>query len=329
MKAFLTIVLVVFMSLSSQAQEKRIKFSKGTLKVCSKRQIRVIGYDGDEIIIKKKGSRMLLFTTKNEYEKKSEISYAVAMRGYKAGKLGSNINKSATNASELKKHLTNYSNINSNLKRLGGKSGNVNKKLDFVIERKNKEITIKDTLQKNDLYEMLSSAKVEYEFKIPNSIKLVWDTEKCRKENTEGTKKFYYKKSYVDIEKFNGELEVSVSLNDVHLTDVAGPVSVNSIGGNIMIWFLQKEPTKLYSVYSNNGYIELRVPDDSNLLINASGSSIYSDLDKIKVLKDNNSTNAADMKLKLNKGLVRMNLDAGYGNVYLRKDDLDLKKAAN
>ncbi len=328
MKAFLTIVLVVFMSLSSQAQEKRIKFNKGTLKICSKKIINVVGYDGDEIIIKKKESKTFSNTTKNEHEVKSEVLYEAAMDGREAGKLFYKSKEERMSHLRLQKLLKNnkYS-ISSNLKRLGGKSNKTETGLDFMIERKHKEIIIKDDLKEEDIYKMLPGE--EYQFKIPNSIKLIWETEKCGNEPIKEKKGYSYNSNLTHVQNFDGELEVSVTLNDISLIDVTGPVSVNSIGGNISIEFRKKKPTKLYSVYSNNGYIELRVPNDSDLLINASGSSIYSDLKNIKVLEETESNNSSDMKLKLNKGLVRMNLDAGYGNVYLRKDDLDIKKAAN
>ena len=45
------IVLAVFQTLSLTAQEKKIKFNKGTLKICSSKKFTITGYDGNEVII--------------------------------------------------------------------------------------------------------------------------------------------------------------------------------------------------------------------------------------------------------------------------------------
>ena len=42
---------VVFFILNVNAQEKKIKFNKGTLKICSSKSFIIEGYDGDEVII--------------------------------------------------------------------------------------------------------------------------------------------------------------------------------------------------------------------------------------------------------------------------------------
>jgi len=102
------------------------------------------------------------------------------------------------------------------------------------------------------------------------------------------------------------------------LTDVTGPVSINSIGGNVTVDFDKKKPLKLYSVYTNNGFIDITMPSTSDVNVDANGAAIYSDLD-FKVTSDDESEGKQHMKLKLRNGKVKMKLEAGFGTIYLRK----------
>ena len=102
------------------------------------------------------------------------------------------------------------------------------------------------------------------------------------------------------------------------MTDVTGPVSINSIGGNVTVKFDKKTPRKLYSVYTNNGYIDITLPNTSDVNVDAHGSAIYSDLN-FNILEDTEKDGLQKMKLKLKRGNVKMKLEAGYGTIYLRK----------
>ena len=78
----------------------------------------------------------------------------------------------------------------------------------------------------------------------------------------------------------------------------------------------------MYSIYSNNASIDITLPKNSSLSLDAVGKDIYSDLDfKIVSEKEINDFGhiMQEMKLKLNSGSVKMKLNAGYGNVYLRQ----------
>ena len=46
----MTLLLIVGVG-NAQEKEKRIKFNKGTLKICSNSHMTIKGYDGDEVII--------------------------------------------------------------------------------------------------------------------------------------------------------------------------------------------------------------------------------------------------------------------------------------
>ena len=102
------------------------------------------------------------------------------------------------------------------------------------------------------------------------------------------------------------------------LTDVTGPVSINSIGGNVTVVFDEKSPKKLYSVYSINGFIDVTLPSNSDIRVDAKGNDIFSDID-FKVEEEKEDEGLQHMRLKLKSGKVKMKLNAGLGNVYLRK----------
>ena len=95
-------------------------------------------------------------------------------------------------------------------------------------------------------------------------------------------------------------------------------MSINTIGGNITIEFDKKTPQKLYSIYSNNGFIDVTLPSSSDVLVDGEGDAIYSDID-FKVLEEKDDLGRQQMRLKLKNGSVKMKLNAGLGSIYLRK----------
>ena len=95
-------------------------------------------------------------------------------------------------------------------------------------------------------------------------------------------------------------------------------MSINTIGGNITIEFDKKTPQKLYSIYSNNGFIDVTLPSSSDVLVDGEGNAIYSDID-FKVLEEKDDLGRQQMRLKLKNGSVKMKLNAGLGSIYLRK----------
>ena len=48
----ITVILIAFAFLGLNAQENKIKFYKGTLKICSSKNFKIEGYDRDEVNIK-------------------------------------------------------------------------------------------------------------------------------------------------------------------------------------------------------------------------------------------------------------------------------------
>lgn len=313
-----TLIVSLLLVFSSQAQEKKIKFNKGTLKICSTKNFNIVGYDGDEVIINSLhnnnvyvvNGRSNLKNVKGKMKafplKKNKNLKEVVVRGYGTSQTisGKGNVYFYRNQNERKKGL----------KRLGKNQENKDFGIYFTIEQKGNELIFKDYAGK----ELIMVSNERYEIKIPNSIKLNWQTNGCEEKEINKNKYVFYNSKPSSLTNFDGEVEISTSLNNLKLVDVTGPVSINSIGGNVTVEFDKKLPKKLYSIYTNNGFIDFTLPSSSNVSLDVSGTDIFSDID-FKVEDEKEINSIQNMKLKLLSGKVKMKLNAGLGSIYLRK----------
>ncbi|WKD86844.1 hypothetical protein KCTC32516_02224 [Polaribacter huanghezhanensis] len=318
MKKIITVIVVVFLAvLSVNAQEKKIKFNKGILSICSAKNFQIEGYDGNEVIIKSLHDSSRYMITKVKATKNVRFSSKENLKNqFKKGTFYTTTNGRldslpATRSNSLFFSRTDFGK-KEGLKRLGKKQENKELGIYFIIEQKNEELVFRD----NDNGQMVMFGNEKYIIKIPNSLKLKWDTSNCKKTNQ--NRSIFYSNKTSSLSNFNGEVELTTSLSNFKLTDVTGPVSINSIGGNVTVSFDKKLPLKLYSVYTNNGFIDITMPSNSDVNVEANASAIYSDL-AFNVLQDSESDGQQHMKLKLKRGKVKMKLEAGFGTVYLRK----------
>ena len=316
MKHIITLIalLLIVGVANSQEKEKRIKFNKGTLKICSSSNMKISGYDGDEVIIKSlnesrfsyyydlsERDENLLDSLADSIDSKSEKSYYILSGQYEDKAL------------------------EKGLKPLGNKSANPEDNLYLDITEKPGELILRDYSQNNynsgqGKLTVTSSSLYfnnQYEILIPNTIKLLWNIEDCTKKNSNT----FFVTSGSDpweLSNFKGEVEVSTSYNSINFVDVSGPVIANTIGGNIKVVFDKVSPTNLYSLISNDGYIDVTLPQSANINVDAIGNRILSDID-FKVLNETLVNGTKGMELQLNSGKTKIKLDAGSGSVYLRK----------
>jgi hypothetical protein len=313
---FLLIILItISIQIAVFAQEKRIKFDKGILEICSLKNFQIVGYDGDEVIIKNLniGDKNMIITTSSS-------------SGLNATTIGQLSSKPLTLSSKTDKdgkviHIFNDSKRKQGLKKLGKQNEDSELGIYFTIEEKDGVLMFKD--KERNANSLLMCGTEKYEVRVPNSVKLNWKTTSCDHTNSATNKNVvFFNTSPSSLTDFSGEVEISSKLNNMKLTDVTGPVSINTLGGNITIVFKNKKPEKLYSIYSNNGFIDVQIPEKSNLILSTIGKAIYSDID-FTLLKESEENDFGQTKtkmiLKLGAGKVKMKLDAGYGNVYLRK----------
>lgn len=311
-KALIIILALAFIQ-SPLSGQKKIKFNNGTLRICSSKNFTITGYNGSEVVIK------------SLHEKRSTFPRVVSATTV-PGKLSSTKNRSQTTSLYYKvdstKSKSGYvyyfgdGNRKKGLKKLGKKNENRELGIYFTIEQKNGELLFMDEVPRNGQF--VIHGNESYEIKIPNSIKLVWETNGCRNNSSSQRSPIFFSSNVSSLSDFSGEVEIASTLNNMKLTDVTGPVSINTIGGNVTVAFDKKTPQKLYSIYSNNGFIDMTLPESSNIMLDAQGSSIYSDID-FKIEEEKEDLGRQLMRLKLKSGNVKMKLNAGLGNIYLRK----------
>ena len=314
MKKINTVIVIfsLFFALSISAQEgAKFDFSKGTLKICSSKKFVIKGYDGNEVVIKNlspQKSNYRVFTSTRP-EKASAPSY----RG-----ISTTRSYSYTLSDSVDTDIHFFPRINEDeersegLKKLGKKAEAQESGIYLKIEQSNDELKISDDL--DNTFVMFNDEK--YELLIPNTLKLNWSTNGC--ENKTRTSAVFYSTSKSELIDFKGEVEITSTLNNMNLIDVSGPVTVNTIGGNVIVEFNKTTPNKLYSIYSNNGFIDIKLPAKSNVNIDAKADEILSDLD-FNITDENEVNGTQHMNLVLGNGTIKMKLDAGYGNIYLRK----------
>ena len=309
------ILLTLFLTISvcnAQQNEKRIKFNKGTLKICSNSHMTIKGYDGDEVIIKS-------LNTQTNFTHFRNIS---------GWKIDSSLTSKSTNSKLVRGYAitSNFQEkekLEEGLTPLGTKSTNPADNLYLDITEKSGELIIRD-------YKPTSSGKNKiivtsnyimqhnkYELLIPNSVKLLWNTENCTKKNSNT---FFIRSNSTpwELSDFKGEVEISTTYNSVNLINVSGPVIANTIGGNIKVIFDKISPSKLYSLVSNDGYIDVSLPRNADVKVDASGYRILSNID-FKVITETLTDTSKNMQLQLSSGRTKMKIDAGSGSVYLRK----------
>lgn len=319
----LFVFVLTIMFIGVYAQEKKIKFNKGTLKICSSKQFQIEGYDGDEVIIESLHEKKDTNAPWVVQGVSNSNSYSYS--SLKKGKLAKV--STVTSSYSKKKNdsvvtgrvvfFNNDLNRKNGLKKLGKKSQNKDLGIYFIIEQKDGELLFKD--QNQGSFIMTSNEK--YLVKIPNSIKLKWHTNNCSSETNENGVRFFSSKAS-SLSNFDGEVEIASTLNNIKLLDVTGPAVINTIGGNVTVEFDKKYPKNLYSIYTNNGFIDIQIPNKSNLLLDVIGKSVYSDLD-FKVLEEEEVDDiwqkTTRMKLQYGTGKIKMKLNGGFGNIYLRK----------
>lgn len=316
-KTIIAAFLFVFIQVNASAQEKKIKFNKGILEICSSKNFTIKGYNGSEVVIKSLHDKRTSYRNISSTNAQTAYTYAVSSQykdSKKANKVKGKLTKKKGDSVKVVAGNLYFFNQDSKrrkgLKKLGKKQENLEFGIYFTIEQRDGVLSFKD----NSKGQFVMLSNESYEIMIPNSLKLRWDTSGC----SGNSQAFFFNSKSSSLSDFNGEVEISSSLNNLKLNDVVGPVSINTIGGNVTITFDKKAPKKLYSIYSNNGFIDIKLPSSSDLLVDAMGASIYSDLD-FNVLTDEEQSGMQNMRLKLKNGKVKMKLNAGLGSIYLRK----------
>jgi hypothetical protein len=127
----------------------------------------------------------------------------------------------------------------------------------------------------------------------------------------------------IEIDGFSGEIEADAQLNGgVKLMNVNGPVTANSLNGEIEVTFGNVTQSSPISLYSTNGAVDVSLPSSTpaNLALSTLNGNVYTDFDIKADEKDGmKSVLGRNINASINGGGVKISLKSTNGNMYLRK----------
>lgn len=125
----------------------------------------------------------------------------------------------------------------------------------------------------------------------------------------------------IQISGINGEIEVSNSeTGGIYIDDVTGPITANSITGDIRISFTKVGQDSPISISSAMGAIEVIIPakTPANLNLDAALGKISTNF-SINKQKKKYMTGGQRIKTEINNGGVEIKVKSSIGNINLRK----------
>lgn len=298
-------LLAVLVTALGFSQEKQIDFKRGTVNICTNANIKITGYNGDQVVIKNTNPNAFNFNrNSNVYfnlsttdslrvnTRRDSVSYIFFTQGSKERQA------KAEGLTPLGKSPEEENAIDA--------------RLDINIV--NGELLIRDKALESGTNSFIV-ANDRYEILIPNTVKLIWNNDKCNGKNAQN---YMFTSKSCQLSNFSGSTEISSLYLNVSLTDVTGPALVNTIGGDIKVVFNNQEPKDLFSLISNDGDIDITLPETANISMNITGSEVLSNLD-FNIISENILQDRKNLKVDLNRGGKTITTQTEYGTVYLRK----------
>lgn len=127
----------------------------------------------------------------------------------------------------------------------------------------------------------------------------------------------------IKIVGFKGEIEASAELNGgISIDEVSGPLTVNSLNGEIEVLFTKVSQTSPITINTINGEIDITLPENTpaNLSLGSLNGDIYSNFEIPTLEKDGlKSIGRSKIKGSINNGGVKISLSSINGSIYLRK----------
>lgn len=120
----------------------------------------------------------------------------------------------------------------------------------------------------------------------------------------------------------SNEMDIKTYGGDIHLMDITGPVTANSVHGDIDVRFSDLNQKLPSSVASVHGDVDVAFPSSAkaNMSIGTNWGEVYSDLDIDVESKDGMKVyGAKKIDGKIGGGGVGISITSTHGNVYLRK----------
>jgi hypothetical protein len=148
----------------------------------------------------------------------------------------------------------------------------------------------------------------KYLIKVPKSVKVYYEHS--------GTGGSTFKVSNI-----SSEIETSTLHNGIHLDNVTGPMTINSVHGKIEATFASVNQSSPISIISIHGLVDVSLPSNTkaNLKMETHWGELLSDMN-IEIDKTDDQLKAYSSKVngKLNGGGVALHISSTHNNVYLR-----------
>lgn len=303
MKKTFIILVMLLAAVSLSAQEKKIEFNKGTLEICTSAKIQISGYNGDQVVIKSNTPENVFYSGKgNSFVINGQARVNTTSTDSISYLYFSNFDKDKKEKSK-------------GLKPLGStKEDHTAVDMNFDIQQFGSRLTITDK-QVDNQSNVLFVNSTSYEILVPNTVKLVIDTGKCKQNKSS---RLIFSAEALKIDNYAGELMISSQYKAIELTDVSGPALVNTLGGDVKVVFDKKRPDELFSIISNDGDIDITMPQLSKISASIIGQEILSNLD-FKILQEDYQVNQKMVNAELNGGGTKFDIKTEFGTVYLRK----------
>lgn len=127
----------------------------------------------------------------------------------------------------------------------------------------------------------------------------------------------------IEIDGFAGEVEADAQLNgSIEIIDVNGPVTANTLNGEITVEFGTVKQNSPISIYSTNGAVDVTLPGNTpaDLSLSSVNGEIYTNFDLKREEKNGlKSISGRKVNAAINNGGVNISLRSTNGNIYLRK----------
>ncbi len=138
---------------------------------------------------------------------------------------------------------------------------------------------------------------------------------------------FYYEHSThhgddLNIENVQSEIHVSLNHNSVYLKDVTGPMTINTVHGDVEAKFSTVSQNNPISIASAHGHIDVALPEatKANMRLSSNWGEIFTDLNiDVEKSGDMRKISSSVVKGKINGGGVDISLSSTHSDVYLRK----------
>lgn len=128
--------------------------------------------------------------------------------------------------------------------------------------------------------------------------------------------------SQLTVKNISTEIEASTKHNAIFLENVTGPVTINTVHGNVDAIFTTVNQASPTSIISAHGLIDVALPSNTkaNLSMDSNWGELFTDLTiEMEESEDGLKTYSSNVKGTINGGGVSIKLSSAHGSIYLRK----------